>query len=124
MPLLHMGHNYDSDAVVTWNVRDKPALTPKFFRQTLSAALLRKATMLSVGSMASLKPASLSPSAISRVVFMHLSTIFLNPSMPRSLKTAQAEAAEAPVRVPTKVYWKLSVKYGVSVLRESKALRL
>lgn len=39
MPPLHMWHNYDSDAVVTGNVRGKPAATPKLLRQTLSAAL-------------------------------------------------------------------------------------
>lgn len=53
---------------------------------------------------------------------MQLSTIFLKPSTPRRFNTAQADAAEAPERVPINVCWKLSVKYGVSVLRESKAL--
>ena len=37
MLLLNVRHNNNSDAVIAWHVRDKPAAFPKFFRQMLRA---------------------------------------------------------------------------------------
>ena len=58
-----------------------------------------------------LNPASLMPFSKKFGVFHAVVDYFLEAFHCRdSLKTAHADAAEAPVLVPTKVYWNLSVR--------------
>jgi hypothetical protein len=59
--------------------------------------------MFSVGLQMRLSPADSNFLAKKSVFFMHRVTIFWKPSLPKTLKTAHADAAEAPALVPTNV---------------------
>ncbi len=101
---FNVGHYDDSDAVQPWHIRNKPTRALQAFSQCFSVFAAESQNVkgrLYNQPKTQLFNATLEPFGVAHACVHG----FLEAFFAHAFEDAQVEAAEAPVLVPTNVYW-------------------